>query len=583
MIYMKAQLYLTSALFLTALTIGATACQDDWDDHYSDGSDTQRGSATLYQLITERSELSDFREVLDSVRLFSNHRVTALHYSELLDGDQFYTVFAPVNGSFNKDSLLQLCASTQGDSLIEQHFIKNHVARYRHQGAQADAEIITMLNRKTLSWENALLEGVEAKEFDVAGKNGILHVVSSAIDYYYNIYEGLFSLDRYLHVGDFLKSYQTEEFDESSSLATGVVDGKTVYIDSVFIDHNLLLDRYGYIDSEDSTYWMFVPSRVVWDSLYAEAENYFNYGVINKADSIHNYWSHYALLQNMVFNPKAQPSALSDSILSTVYSKQTPEYNVCYAPYAEGGLFSYVADSMTCSNGVIYNLSSWPFDKTQTYFRPIKAEGEGRICEDYEAANKTLRIERRSISADSVSGGYVSITPQTVYDSYYVTYEIPSVLSGCYDVCIVILPKTVYNAAYSPETDKKQFRSNKFTAEITYSGTDGQEYTVSSGNKYLWDESSPGRYVRSSAADATFLFDCNFNSSTASTRAFTNDPYRVDTIKLATIQFPTCNYDQQKVTTRVKIINNIRSNQTQQYNAEMFIDCFYLKPHTDDK
>jgi hypothetical protein len=560
-----------------------TACQDDWDDHYSDGSDTQRGSVTLYDMVASRTDLSDFRRVVDSVRVFTNHRVTTMHYSDVLASDQFYTLFAPVNGTFNVDSLLQLCSTAQGDSLVEQHFIKNHLARYRHSSATGLSETVNLLNTKTVLVADDVIGVQRLSECNIACKNGIMHIVDGSLSYYYNIYEGLGSIADYLHIGEFLHSYQTEEFDETNSLATGVVDGKTVYIDSVFIDHNLLLDTYGYIDSEDSTYWMLVPPAEMWDSLFAEANTYYNYGAINKADSIHDYWVHYALLQNLVYNPNAQPS-MQDSLISTCYKARNdhPEYNVAYKPFAPGGLFSHVGDSMACSNGTIYELRSWPFDKTGTYFTPIKVEGEGRVYEDFETTTKTLNLTRRTLVADTISGGYLAITPQTVYDNYYVTYEIPNVLSGEYDVCVVLLPKTVYNPAYDPATDKKQFRPNKFTAEITYTGTDGKEYTLKTTDKYVADPTSPAYYVKNTTADADYLFDCNFTPTTASTRAFTNDPYRVDTIKLATVKFPTCNYGQQKVTTRVKIINSIRSNQTNSYNAEIFLDCFYLKPHTED-
>lgn len=568
--------YIFSALAACSLP----ACQDEWDDHYDSRPDFEGGDETLYEIIAARAELSDFKEVLDSVRVFSNHRLTDLHYSDLLASDQFYSVWAPTNGTFNKDSLLSLCSTASGDSVVERHFLRNHIARYRYSAVQEN-QSIQMLNTKTLAMEGDEINRIGIKERNIPTKNGILHVIEAPVSYYYNIYEGLFSMEKYNHLGSYLQSYQTEEFDEANSLAMGVVDGKTVYVDSVFIRKNTLLNVFGYIDSEDSTYWMIVPTRTLWDSLYTEAETYYNYGAINKADSIHNYWSHYALLQDLVYNPFAQPS-ISDSIISTTYSRFDPEYHVYYKPFESGGLFSGFADSMQCSNGCIYEVDRWPFEKEKTYFVPIKTEAEGRIYEDFETATKKLRLERRFVSADSVSGGYISITPQTTYDAYYVTYEIPSVLSGKYDVCVVMLPKTVYNPDYSPATDKKQFRPNKFTAEIYYTGTDGKEYSLATSSKYVIDETAPSYYVKSTSADAEFIFNCNFNPNTASTRAFTNDPYVVDTIKLATVKFPTCNYGQQKVTTRIKITNNIRSNQTNAYNAEMFIDCFYLKPHVDD-
>lgn len=580
-------LYKISHLALVACAaLSLTGCQDEWADHYDQEPAAATGTQSVYEIIASRPELSDFRAVLDAARLFAGNRITTTTYRELLDGDQFFTVAAPVNGTFNRDSLIQLCQTSQGDSLVELHFLKNHIARYAHSAVAGKDEKFKLFNGKASSLSGMKYGDATIQEANIPTRNGILHVLQQPATYRYNIYEALFSLPEYRHIGDFLKSYQIDEFDETQSLAMGVVDGKTVYIDSVFVATNRLLSDYvyGHIDREDSTYWMLVPDRNTWEALYDEASTYFQYGNIQKADSIHEYWTNYALLQDLVYNPQVQRS-LNDSLCSTTWNTSTAgRYHVYYQPFAANGLMSYSANELPCSNGTIYNLREWPFEKTRTYFRKITTEGEGRVYDYFEATGKTLSLTSRSTSADSVSNRqYMDILPQTQYDSYYVTYEIRDVLSGKYDVCAVILPKTVYDPNYDPEVDKKQFRPNKFTAEIFYNGIDGREYSVSSGTRYKFDENNPGYYVaaNSSETDVPFLFDCNFNATTASTRAFTNDPYRVDTIRLATIQFPACNYDQVKTTTRVKLKNNITNKQTNTYNAEMFLDCILFIPHKD--
>lgn len=580
-------LYKISHLALVACAaLALTSCQDEWDDHYDQEPASATGTQSVYEIIASRPELSDFRAVLDAARLFAGNRITTTTYRELLNGDQFFTVAAPVNGTFNRDSLIQLCQTSQGDSLVELHFLKNHIARYAHSAVAGKESSFKLFNGKASSLDGMKYGDAMIQEANIPTRNGILHVLQQPATYRYNIYEALFSLPEYKHIGDFLKSYQIDEFDETQSLAMGVVDGKTVYIDSVFVATNrLLVDNvYGHIDREDSTYWMLVPDRSTWDALYAEASTYFQYGNIQKADSIHDYWTNYALLQDLVYNPQVQRS-INDSLCSTTWNTLTAgRYHVYRNPFASKGLMSYSANELPCSNGTIYNLREWPFEKTGTYFRKITTEGERNVYDYFEATGKTLSLTPRSTSADSVSErGYMAILPQTQYDSYYVTYEIKGVLSGKYDVCAVILPKTVYDPNYDPEVDKKQFRPNKFTAEVFYNGIDGREYSVSSGTRYKFDENNPGYYVaaNSSETDVPFLFDCNFNANTASTRAFTNDPYRVDTIRLATIQFPACNYDQVKTTTRVKLKNNITNKQTNTYNAEMFLDCILFLPHKD--
>lgn len=97
------------------------ACSDTWDDHYDPNLSTGNVvDATIYQQIKSTNELSDFLEILDKTG-----------YSALLDESQIVTVFAPVNGSFNKDSLLTEIANGHKDQVITR-FVKNHIARYNY-------------------------------------------------------------------------------------------------------------------------------------------------------------------------------------------------------------------------------------------------------------------------------------------------------------------------------------------------------------------------------------------------------------------------------------------------------------------
>lgn len=578
---------------IIAAAAAFTACQDDWNEHYDQQVDSAYGTQSLYEIIASRPELSDFRAVLDAAHLYAGNRISATTYKELLSQDQFLTVWAPVNGTFNRDSLIEMCKTNNGDSLVELHFLKNHIARYAQSSVAGQERSFRMLNSKTISMDGSMYGDAQLRESNIASRNGVLHIINTPATYRYNIYEALYSLEEFEHVGKFLKSYQIDEFDETSSLAMGVVDGKTVYVDSVFYTWNRLLYTYGHIDSEDSTYWMLVPPANVWNKLYDEASTYYQYGTIGKADSIHDYWTNYALLQDLVFNPHEQ-RGMRDSLCSTTWSSHLAgEYHVFYDAFGKDGLMSWVKDSLICSNGTIYRLRDWPSSMKHSYFRKLVRQGEGMMYESFEATGKSLKLERRSSAGDSISsGGYISITPQTQYDKYYVTYEIPGVLSGCYDVCVVMLPKTVYNPKLDPNVtaDKKQFRPNKFAVEINYTGLDGKEYVVKSGSRYSYDPTQPGYYIEAANSDKTvdFLFDCNLSASTAgpvtnrNARAFTNDPYRVDTIHLATMHFPTCNYDQQKITTRVKIQNAIDQQQTNTYNSEMYIDCILFLPHVEE-
>ena len=105
---------------------GLSSCSD-WDDHYEG---TQTGSnITLWQQMQERPELSDFCQVLEQAKVFRMHKKTPVSYAQMLNGGQAFTVVAPVNGTFNRDSLIRLVQTNQGDSVVEKFFVLNHISR----------------------------------------------------------------------------------------------------------------------------------------------------------------------------------------------------------------------------------------------------------------------------------------------------------------------------------------------------------------------------------------------------------------------------------------------------------------------
>ena len=105
-----------------------TACAD-WDDHYGDSTSDSNGGVTLWQQMQSEPQLSDFCKVLEETKVFRMHKKTVVSYADLLNSGQSFTVVAPVNGSFNRDSLLQLVPPNQGDSLVDKFFVFNHLSR----------------------------------------------------------------------------------------------------------------------------------------------------------------------------------------------------------------------------------------------------------------------------------------------------------------------------------------------------------------------------------------------------------------------------------------------------------------------
>lgn len=518
----------------------AAACTDTWDDHY--GSDRVVSEKTLLQLVQEAGDLGDFLSVLEHTHVFNNNKPTDVTYADLLGSDQTMTVWAPVDGSFNVDSLLEECRTVQGDSACGQHFVQNHIAHYVTNNSTADTKSVIMLNSKWLDAKAGSFHGVPyaADRSNLQARNGLLHVLEREAAYSYNVYEGLTSLPRYAHVGSFFKSYEKMELNENASIPSGIVDGQIIYSDSVMYRYNILFNRFGLVNEEDSDYIMLMPDARVWEKVYAEALSHYNYGTTNKADSLQRYWANASLVRDLVYNRNVGCLHWADSVCSTSYSIYDEDRrHVYYNPLQPGGIFSstYVRDTMACSNGAIYNLSEWPFTAEQIYFFPVKTEAE---IESMMTEYNLCVPSYLSALADSVSDGYLDIRPASSSSNWTAEFRIPNVLSGTYDICAVVLPKTVANP------NSRDFKPNKFKATLTYETLDG--------------------------TPATYAFEDER----------TNDPYRVDTVVIGRFDIPVCGYGLIEPKVRLRLECSIERRENR-YSREMYLDCLYFKPVKEEE
>ena len=525
---------------VAAVAFVAAACTDTWDEHYGN-VDRTVPDKSLLQLVEEAGNLNDFLEVLRATHVFNNNKPTEVTYADLLASDQTFTVWAPVDGSFNVDSLLAECATgVVGDSMCGQHFVQNHIAHYVTNST--DEKSVIMLNGKYLDAKPGVMHGVSyVPGYNVeAAKNGLLHVMDGGLSYLYNVYEGLTTLPDFKEgIGAFLKKYEELELDENASIISGIVDGNIVYSDSVLRRTNILFNTFQPINEEDSNFIMLAPDVQMWDEVYEEAKSYFNYGSVNKADSLRDYYAALAVTRDLVYNRNVGGRHILDSVYSTSYSDYDEErHHIYYKPFEMGGIFSseFVRDTMACSNGVLYNLQKWPFQPEDIYFYPVKVEAENtNLIMD----TKNLSYSPRDIVADSVSNGY--LVCNSVNGNWKVEYRLDEVLSGTYDVCVVVLPRSVYNA------NNRNWRSCKLKASLRYETPEGVE-------------------------EIEELNDAIINNSRV-----------VDTVKVATFHIPVCSYGQPDAKVFLILESNVGGNETGTYNRdEIYIDFLYFKPTKEE-
>ena len=529
---------MAGALVLAVASQGIVGCSDSWNEHY-DMADAN-GTESLLQLVENNPQLSDFLSLLKATHTYNNNHRTSVTYADLLNADQTLTVWAPVNGTFNIDSLLVLCQTEQGDSTVGQHFVMNHIAHNLYNMNVATKEDVKMLNDKYLKLNSKALynASVLPNEYNLPATNGLLHIIDDDAQYTYNIYEGLTSMSEFSYIGKFLSHYEKQELDENLSIQAGIVDGKKVYSDSVMVKENILFRVFDRIMSEDSTFAMLVPDQQTWQPVYEEASRYFNFGSVEKADSLTDYWTNVSLIRDLIFNRNVQRSE-KDSIFTTSVNAAEWPYHVYYKPFEPGGLMdpANIKDSLLCSNGYIYRIKQWPFTAEDLYFHPIVVQGER---EANLTSYKDCTLNYRSAIGDSISGnGYVDIVPRTSTSNWTATFEIRNTLSGTYDICAVILPKTVYLA------NSRDFKQNKFKATLNYVDEQGEARSI------------------------------NYDTE------MTNNPYCVDTVLIGRFTFPVCNYQQPDATVSLQLQCSITNRQTT-YSREMFLDCIYLKPVSED-
>ena len=539
--------FLLAGMVSCGMAAGLTACSD-WNDHYEDTANGGAAGGTLWEQLQANPQLSDFCDVLEQTKVYRMHKKTSVSYKGILSSGQSFTVVAPLNGTFNKDSLLRMVQTAIGDSAVEKGFIKNHITRSLVSSTPMSTKML-MLNQKHLLMENGHVDNVSIKDPNIRAGNGIFHILERGLLYKHNLYEMFCDNPSLSVIGDNLRRFNEDVFDPDASVSNGVIDGVPIYVDSVVYERNRLLDAIGYLNDEDSTYLVVAPTTEGWNEAYDEASSYYQYDeTIDKRDSLQQYYTMCALMEDAGFNMTDQKN-INDSLISVPYihtaqtfDKGKKRYHVFYKPWEPGGIM-YGSQPLQCSNGKLYVAQKWPFNPTDTYFKEIYDEGEDTyLILDYTKCSYSTR----NTTGDSVSNNkYLRITPLKATDNWTITYQVNNTLSGSYDIYAILLPKTVYDPS------ETKLRPCKFKASLNYMDEKGKATT----------------------------FNCVNEEDGKS--EFTSDPERNDTVLLARdFKFPACNYGQSNTNYSIKIQCSILTSQNAKYSREMLLDCIYLRPRT---
>lgn len=536
-------------ILMAFLPLMALSCQDEWDEHYGQ-TNPMASQESLWQALKGRAELSNF------VRLVEN-----VGYEYYIDGDRMFTLFVPTNDCLTEadvDSLTEVYNAQKSnriknnDNTVIKQVLQNHMAMYNYAAiASGDSVQMMMLNGKYSYLADGGVNGVKYLSSNMLYRNGVLFTVGSRLPYFANVSEYFTMDDELDSIASFFSRYNVYEFDASRSVPGEIVDGKTVYLDSVMNLKNVMFDELGYINREDSAYWIVVPTDRQWRKLYEEYKTYFNYdNRTAKRDSVENVMTHKAIVQGTVFNMNVQPS-VNDSVISTNYNKANYRYYKCLRPFDEGGVFSG-ARSVECSNGKVFISDNWEIDKRTTFFQEVKIEAENAYYQDSIAKCKepvgTYTVPSGNPLYGQVSGNaYVQVEPRNTAVTPLIRFTIPNLLSNIgYDIYAVFAP------AIASDTLATDTLPLKVKFSLKYNDQDGRQV-----NDIKMENPEGGTYV------------------------YETTPNVVDTILVARdYKIPTCSYGLSEPQVRLTVESD--RGTASKYTRILRLDCIVFKPHEDD-
>ena len=138
-----------------------------------------------------------------------------------------------------------------------------------------------MLNGKIYSVRPTDIEGkaYHGDDLNIRCSNGVLHCIDGYLEYLPSLYEYITTSPDYKGIlGDWYKSFTVAELDPYESVAGGLNEnGEIWYVDSVTHENSILMNKYGRIISEDSTYAVVLPSPTLWDTVYNSIAKSFVY------------------------------------------------------------------------------------------------------------------------------------------------------------------------------------------------------------------------------------------------------------------------------------------------------------------
>lgn len=529
------------------MVLTATSCSDfnDYNEAYTGESASSK--LTLWENISQNESLKNFTTLLKKAG-----------FDDELRASHFYTVWAPLDGTYNSDSI-----AAQDSTSIMDRFVKNHIAEYNWGvSGGMDHEHVHALNQKMFIFNGSgtdfTYDDKRIVNLNQPSVNGVFHTMNGAAAFHKNIYEYVRDASGSDSVKSYYKHYESTYLNESQSVIGPIVNGKQTYIDSVMVTTNALFSRMRtYITNEDSNYTMLIPTDAAWKTAYSKIKPYYNYikktvaenitdlATVQTTKTVDNAYFTDSLVKssivrNLVFNNNfsynrwvVNPSELNtDTILTTTGLLLAQAKNIL-AP---------TASIVPMSNGygrIIDSLAVHPWDSWSSDIR-VSATNSTYRPKVSSATVSTVRISETNLDTSKGTNlySYADIKPTSASGNPVVYFYLPNVLSIPYNIYVVYVPANIVKGSTVAS------KSCKVNYKL--------------------------RYCTSAGAMAEKDFGIKYNDST-----------KVDTMLVGTFTFPVCYqglgsyYPSLTLTSKRSTFS---ASDKKLYDNEMRIAAILLKP-----
>lgn len=534
---------LAACLVGCAFGVAMVSCTDFTDYNEAPVDELAQGNQTLWENILKTDELTDFAAL-----------VKRTGFDVELSNTRSYTVWAPVNGSFNPSDYESL-----NDSMLLQQFVKSHVAEYTHVATGEVDKRIHALNEKSFTFTgngSYTYDELPISKANLPGSNGMLHLLNGVAQFFPNLYE-------YLRMGEDIKllsdeflRYETSELDKKNSVKGPVVDGVQTYSYKAYVTSNSLVNRLGArLSNEDSTYTFLMPNDKAYQEYYDRVKPYYNFITKTIVQDIDNYtkgednktktadlaqwgWTATYLTDSLVRRLATHDLVYSNNDTYNRWLVEKGEYTDTLRTTTRSKfsnpmeILEPVVEKVNMSNGMAYIMDSLAFlpweaynpevyvNPASHYYSPIDVNNKNKNRFDFSANRVSVpdSIARKMFGPEASGFRYLWAKSTNEFAPPHVYISLPDILSTTYKVYAVYLPGRFQigeDRYYKFGADEKP---NILYFQLNYCDAKGKAAVWNFNAADTEQKTSPTKLKRS--------------------MAFVNDPTKVDTVYLGNITFP---------------------------------------------